>query len=211
MTYVTSDIFGNILAFAALLEKINFSDEDTLYVLGNSIGGHWSGFEVFTDIMKRPNVVLLMGESEYDLLKLLEKRPWNVKNPGAFNLRTVFGDRYCLQREDMKCYLSDCPYYKLLDTPTGNYLLCFGGIRYFEEPGLYENGKYDALIRGEDVFSRPEFADVTVITGSAGFRLPEDGYVIPAPSDHHITIGFQDRITCLCLENGTEYCEETLL
>ena len=35
MTYVMSDIHGQYEKYAQMLEKISFSDEDTLYILGD--------------------------------------------------------------------------------------------------------------------------------------------------------------------------------
>lgn len=37
MTYVMSDIHGNLTAFNEILDEIQFSVEDTLYILGDAI------------------------------------------------------------------------------------------------------------------------------------------------------------------------------
>jgi len=59
-----SDLHGNYDAYVAMLEKIKFSADDTLYVLGDVINRGPDGVPILLDIMERDNVVLLMGNHE---------------------------------------------------------------------------------------------------------------------------------------------------
>ena len=69
MTYVISDIHGEILRWQAMLGLIQFSDEDTLYVLGDVIDRYPHGIDILLDIMRRPNVHMIVGNHEYEFLK----------------------------------------------------------------------------------------------------------------------------------------------
>lgn len=73
MRYVVSDIHGNYELLVKLLKKINFSEDDTLFVLGDVI-------DKGKDVQKllnllfgelRDNSVVLAGNHEYDLIKLV--------------------------------------------------------------------------------------------------------------------------------------------
>ena len=64
MTYTISDIHGCYKQYIELLEKINFSDEDVLYVLGDAIDRGPEPIKVFQDIMGRKNVFFIVGNHE---------------------------------------------------------------------------------------------------------------------------------------------------
>lgn len=68
MTYCISDIHGCYAEFMELLEKINFSIKDTLYVLGDMIDRGEASLEVMQHIMETPNMHALMGNHEWMLL-----------------------------------------------------------------------------------------------------------------------------------------------
>jgi len=64
MTYVMSDIHGEYQKYIEMLGKIGFSDEDTLYVLGDVIDRGEGSVEVLTDMSMRPNVFPIYGNHE---------------------------------------------------------------------------------------------------------------------------------------------------
>ncbi len=71
-TYVMSDIHGQYDAYIKMLEKIRFSDEDFLYVLGDAIDRGPDGLEIIKDIMNRSNVELIIGNHELMLLNAVD-------------------------------------------------------------------------------------------------------------------------------------------
>ena len=71
-TYVLSDIHGQFFSYQKMLKKINFSDNDFLYVLGDCIDRGPDGISIIQDIMKRDNVELILGNHEIMLLNTLE-------------------------------------------------------------------------------------------------------------------------------------------
>lgn len=52
--YVMSDIHGEADRFHAMLEKIHFSDDDTLYILGDVINREPDGISLLREIMASP-------------------------------------------------------------------------------------------------------------------------------------------------------------
>lgn len=70
--YVMSDIHGLSERFFAMLEKIAFSKEDHLYVLGDVVDRGKDGVVLLYYIMQQPNITLLMGNHEYMMLQYYE-------------------------------------------------------------------------------------------------------------------------------------------
>ena len=65
MVYCMSDIHGNYEGYKNLLEKVDFKEEDTLYVLGDVIDRGKQSIKILQDMMIRPNVVPIIGNHEY--------------------------------------------------------------------------------------------------------------------------------------------------
>ena len=69
--YVVADIHGEADRFHAMLEKIRFSDEDTLYIIGDVIDRGPDGIKLLQEIIHTPNMVMLLGNHEYMMLQYL--------------------------------------------------------------------------------------------------------------------------------------------
>lgn len=69
MTYVVSDLHGYSLdRFQRVLDKIGFSADDKLYVLGDCIDRGNDGIKIIRFLMTKPNIKLLRGNHEQMLL-----------------------------------------------------------------------------------------------------------------------------------------------
>ena len=60
-----SDIHGRFDKYASMLEVIQFSKEDELYILGDVIDRGKDGIAILMDIMNRSNVHMLLGNHEF--------------------------------------------------------------------------------------------------------------------------------------------------
>lgn len=58
MIYVMSDIHGEYDRYKAMLEKIQFSNDDTMYIIGDVIDRKPGGVDILKDIVTRTNVNL---------------------------------------------------------------------------------------------------------------------------------------------------------
>ena len=70
-TYVLSDIHGQYDAFMNMLKQINFSDDDTLFVLGDAIDRGPDGIKILKTIMKMDNVKMFLGNHELLMMEAL--------------------------------------------------------------------------------------------------------------------------------------------
>lgn len=64
MYYVLSDLHGCYDLYMAMLEKIRFSDRDTLFFLGDAADRGPKGIEILEDLRDRANVICLLGNHE---------------------------------------------------------------------------------------------------------------------------------------------------
>lgn len=74
MTYVMSDIHGNLTAFNEILDKIQFSADDTLYILGDAMDRFPYGIQVLQKIMASPNMYMLLGNHEFMMYDALTEQ-----------------------------------------------------------------------------------------------------------------------------------------
>ena len=74
MTYVLSDIHGNLRLYREIMEQINLQPEDTIYVLGDVIDQHPDGITILEELMAMPNAKLLLGNHEDMMLSALTMR-----------------------------------------------------------------------------------------------------------------------------------------
>ena len=98
MIYCVSDIHGEIQRWKTMLELIQFSNEDTLYVLGDVIDRNPHGIEVLQDIMRRPNIHMIVGNHEQMMLDSFwsnndydARRLWKYNGGGSTYRKMVYG------------------------------------------------------------------------------------------------------------------------
>jgi len=69
MVYVVSDIHGHYEKFVSLLDLIKFSEDDTLYILGDIIDRGPEIAKLVKKVMAMPNVKMILGNHEDMFLK----------------------------------------------------------------------------------------------------------------------------------------------
>ena len=96
MTYVLSDIHGNLQRFESIMTQINLQTNDTLYVLGDVIDRYAGGIKILRQIMRMPNAEMLIGNHEYMMLNAsviakmqLKKRKTRIGEKKGFGTGTV--------------------------------------------------------------------------------------------------------------------------
>ena len=88
--YVIGDLHG---MYGTYMDAINsIRDEDTLYILGDVIDIGPYGIKILQDIMTRPNVKLVLGDHEWELMKCYEiMKKYNLSVP-EFSIYTRMND-----------------------------------------------------------------------------------------------------------------------
>ena len=88
-TYVMSDLHGCYDEFMDMLKTIEFSDYDTLYIIGDISDRGEKGIPIFLYIMDKPNIKLILGNHDVWLLKYSEELI-RVKRGEALNMPNDF-------------------------------------------------------------------------------------------------------------------------
>lgn len=220
MTYAISDIHGRYDKYTAMLEKINFGDADTLYVLGDVIDRYDDGLKILLDMINRPNVEIIMGNHEALMLDTLnafdvvneaaiEQLMLWVQNGGEPTLTAYLDDAYAKHRRAIMKALETMPLYAELEIGRNKFVLAHGGLENFSPKRPLES-----YSRNEIVWARPEpergyFADKILIVGHTPTELLCGEHKIFRKGnfiDIDCGIAFEnDKLGCLRLDDFCEF------
>lgn len=64
-TYVVSDLHGQYRIFLKLLEMVDFSENDQLYMLGDAIDRGPEGLNILQHVKNATNMDMLIGNHEF--------------------------------------------------------------------------------------------------------------------------------------------------
>ncbi len=173
MIYTVSDLHGySFDAFTEHLKEINFSDEDTLYVLGDIVDRGADGVKYLRYIRTRPNIKLLLGNHEDMMLDneflfqtvtdenaeiLTSQKMRNYENwmynggiPTVDALKALSDS----ELKHMFMYLRRLPLYTEVSAGDRNFVLCHAGLGKFSpEKPLSEYSRRELL------WTRPSLTD----------------------------------------------------
>lgn len=175
MIYVTSDIHGEYDAYKNILNKIHFSDNDELYVLGDCVDRGDKPIELLQDMMLRPNVFPIIGNHEYMALKVLKQLMEEIteescekilssnlmqelllwqQDGGDVTLKQ-FQNLGLEERYDIIDYLEEFSLYEEIEVDERQFVLVHAGLDNFDE-----NRSLDAYKPYEVIFSAPDYNKV---------------------------------------------------
>ncbi len=220
MTYVISDIHGNYGKLKEMLEKIRFSDDDLLYVLGDMVDVGDEPIEVLLDFSMRSNVYPIIGECDLRAAKLLsafdkmsrggepdeeciaEMSVW-VNEGGKPTL-----EGFRILDDDMKegiiDYLTDCTLYEELTVNGKDYLLVHAGIADFSPDTDMDDYQPEDFVSEPLDSERRYFEDKIIIVGHTPTESRKIEY---GNGSIMIDCGasYGGKLACLRLEDGKEF------
>lgn len=129
--YVLSDVHGCAKRFHAMLQRISFSEEDTLYILGDIVDRGPEPIRLLDEIRRTPNMVMLLGNHEHMCLRYFspdrterEIRRWGLNN----NLPTLKGlaGLHQSDREDLLQWIAQLPSHLEIQVNSKRFYLVHG-------------------------------------------------------------------------------------
>lgn len=219
MVYTISDVHGHYNKYSEMLEKINFSDKDTLYILGDVIDRGNDGIRILLDILRRPNVVMLMGNHEAMMLDTLlgfeqinedsiDKIVLWVLNGGGPTL-TSFLESRKKDRINILNSLEAMPYYIEIEVCGSEFVLLHGGLENFSPERPLCNYSRDEIVWAEPSFENGYFSDKFVIVGHTPTpTICDEPRIFLNEKLIDIDCGCAyegGRLGCLCLDNFEEF------
>lgn len=225
MTYVVSDIHGCYDKYKNILSKINFSEDDTLYILGDIVDRGPRGIKTLLDVAERGNVVFLKGNHDYLAYALLMKLPDFLSED---NSSEELDEMYRLWISDGGeptieefLYLSeserDIVLYALKKSKIsetinvgGKTFLLSHTVPSFDKLDDYDNWTPDDYVYGEPDYEKIYFEDKYIVTGHTptGF-IDKNSLGKIWKGNNHIAIDcgavFGNPLGCLCLDTMEEF------
>ena len=226
MTYIMSDIHGMYDKYMKMLELIELSDDDDLYILGDVVDRGDSSAEILLDMMNRPNVYPIIGNHEVMAIEVLdvllsgekEDQPasfdkmmdnW-IRNGGMPTMTSISKLSYD-RRRDVFDYLSEFTNYEKVCVDDKLYIMVHSGFDNFRPDRRLSDYSVDELIFHS---TDPEFRyfddeNIFVISGHIPtININGNPEIIHNNGNILIDCGacFENgRLACLCLDTMEEF------
>lgn len=225
MIYAMSDIHGEYGKYARMLERIGFSEEDTLYVLGDVVDRGLEPVKILQDMAARENVYLLKGNHEamavYVLKKLnVEITAENVEtqldtdvmmaimdwqaNGGAVTMK-AFRALPPEERADLIDYMDEAPAYEIADAGERTFVLVHSGLGNYRPGRKLRDYSFEELACMRVDYGQRYFEDdsIHVIGGHTPTQaVTGKAEVYRNGNNWLIDCGaaFGGRLACICLD-----------
>ncbi len=193
LIYCISDIHGKYTQYKALLEKVNFNDNDILFVLGDVLDRGPNAIKVLQDMMSRLNVYPIIGNHEYMamycfkyLMKEITEESIEALDEEILLLiqdwfsnggETTYKEFVKLspsKRQDILDYLEEFTLYEEIEVNGKSFVLCHGGIGNFNETKpLEEYSLFDMAFNRPD-YSKVYFSNKYLVTGHTPTPLVDE-------------------------------------
>lgn len=221
MVYVISNIHGNYTKFNEMLDKISFSDNDIMYVLGDVVDYGDETMEVVCDLSVRMNVYPVMGEHDAIAYKMLSGFDEMLKKGGTPDAEFISemqawsqdgGDKTLASfrsldadmKEGVLDYLADMAPYEVAEVGGTKYLLVHAGIAGFEKGKDLDDYEPEDFYTEALDMDKEYFGKTNIVVG----HMPTESGKI-SRHGKNIAIdcgeGREGSLACLCLDNGKEY------
>ena len=145
--YVISDIHGHYDYYRKMLEKIDFSDSDMLYILGDVVDRGPHPVKILQDLMKRPNVCCIAGNHEVMFCECMKtllqeiteesiadideeeiEKLINWQQNGSVTTIDEFHKLSRSERNEIADFVSEFEVYEEVQTAMGEFLLVHAGL-----------------------------------------------------------------------------------
>lgn len=220
-TYVMSDIHGMAELFKRMLEQIRFSDEDTLYILGDMIDRGPDPAGILDFAMSHGNVIALKGNHEDGFVQWYESVGDKMRQRYYYNTYDVLED--CDEtREKIPEYvrfMKSLPLYRKVKADGRSYLMAHASTEEIlriwkrKEWLLWDTSLIDRQTGIPGYVSIVGHVPTFIIRGYP----KEPASVWHSPNGRIIDVDcgaafgeMGGRLGCLCLETGEEYYESSL-
>lgn len=224
MRYIISDIHGCKKQYLELLEKIKFSKNDHLYILGDSVDRGEDSIEVLQYIMAQKNVTYLLGNHDYTFYSFIKELGLNLNNfktdgmKWAFKywqhdggLPTIEGFLSLSESERQEIYdfLEKAVIYKEIIYEGKRYILSHAGIMNFQEDKSLKEYSCLDFINGRMDYDKRYFQDenIFIVSGhTPTFHIRKDRKPFVFQGNGHIVIDcgcvYGGNLAAFCIETG---------
>lgn len=185
MTYVMSDLHGDYKKYTKMLDLIEFSDEDTLYILGDIVDRGAEPMKILYDMSMRPNVIPLMGNHEHmaeDILRMTNveiteetiETNWNEDivravqewyENGGYTTSKDFHRLTQDDREYILDYLQDFSFYEEITVGENTFVLVHAGLPDFSPEKPLDEYPALLMLYTKTDYTKRYYSDRYLVTG----------------------------------------------
>ena len=234
MIYCISDIHGEYDSWLKMLEKIGFSEQDTMYIIGDAVDRGPKPLTLLKDILSRPNVVMLAGNHELSAVLLLKYLIYGGRkqdlsdrtmldillwqSDGGSSTLAEFRQLSVMERTDIVAALTELELHAEVRAGGRGYILVHAGLGSadsFDPSKALDDYDIEDLLFTRMDYTGTYFKDKYLVTGHTPVRLirrelsllHEDDSILHIGNHIAIDCGctFGGKLGCLCLDNGKEY------
>ena len=235
MIYAVADIHGCYQEFLQLLEKINFTDEDEMYILGDMVDKGPDPIRLIQDLMARPNIYPILGNHDFAVITVLRKfnaeiTEENVEThltaedmqsymhwlaDGGPTTAKQFTELDREAREEVLEYLEDCALYEEGEVGGRTYVMVHAGLNNFHPDKKLEEYHFSDLTLYRPDYSKRYYDDKFVVTGhTPTFKIREDGQPWIYEEKGHIAIDcgciYGLKLAAYCLDTQEAFYVDSL-
>ena len=213
-----SDIHGMYDKFLAMLECINFSDKDELYILGDVIDRGPQSLETLDYIIGHKNIHLIKGNHEEMFTDYFENGMSSLwyHNGGDITHSQIIKRSY-IYEESLYRYIKNLPYCRVVD----KFILVHAGVFF---PENHNNMSLEEFLQWQDeetslwsrgnIHSEKVFKDYKIVCGHTPVQSINNDYdnvkIIHSPGHIYIDCGccFENangKLACLRLDDMEEF------
>jgi len=232
MVYCLSDLHGRYDKYLKILEKINFSEDDQLYITGDTCDRGPQSAQIFLDALNRSNVFCCMGNHEKMLVEAL---------PNSFGfLQKDYGHYATLDFDiwsscgggttcasfievgmdkvvDIYNFILSLPYYRVVKVEDKRYLLVHAGLGNYDRTKRMDEYSPDELVWRSIDYNGAYYSmlfDKIIVGHTPTFILNIDrsAAIYHSKSGNVINVDcgavFEEdggRLGCLCLNTMEEF------
>ena len=230
MIYAVSDLHGCFKSWLALLEKLRFSDDDLLYVVGDVVDRGPQSMALLLDLSQRFNVIPIAGNHDLAAAHCLSFLSEEVTDASIEKLeqgssfsnlmmwlndggRATMEDFRKLDRESREIvldYFQEFSLYEEAEVGGVSYVLAHAGVDNFSLERSLEDYPPDAFSFARPDYDRCYFPDRFLITGHTPTRLisgAKPDFI--CRRNNHIAIDcgcvYGGQLGAFCLDNGQTF------
>lgn len=222
MIYVMSDLHGCYEKYLSMLEKIQFRESDTLYILGDVVDRGNGGIKILQDMMQRKNVIPIRGNHDYyagfmlQMIKLPEKEFKEIEEDfklwlydGGESTYRAFIELSPEEQKEIIRFLCNFSDFQELQV-AGNSFFMAHTVPEKERMLHFEDIEMEDLLFGTAEYDKVYFPDKYIVTGHTPTQLIDDRYAGRIyKKNNHIVVDcgavFGFPLGCLCLDTLEEF------
>lgn len=231
MTYAMSDIHGMYRKYKKMLELIELSDNDTLYIIGDVIDRGPEPIQILQDMMQRRNVIPILGNHEYMALNALWYIRDFIDSDGSVTDESLeFNKHYRLwqmnacrttmeglgrlavkQRREVVRYIWNFKWHKTVNIGDMKFILVHAGFENFSKDRPFNDYRPEELVWCRHIPDERYFEDENtyVVTGHTPVRkFTGKPYILHKNNNIFIDCGAclnGGKLGCIRLDDLMEY------